>query len=130
MAKIPGKNGSVKIGSVTIPIIGWDGTFQAETIEVNDTGSGGYTSTIGGLKKASGSFKAYYDGASPPEVDEGDEVDATFLVTGTGATTSRGYNVPFCTIKDLKIKVDVKGAVEYEVSWENNGLYTKLLPTP
>lgn len=61
-----GKSGSVFIDDVELHVTGWSVSEESDWQETTHSGSGGYHSSIPGIKKLSGSFNASFNLDSKP----------------------------------------------------------------
>ena len=64
-----GVDGTVKAGAsgtVDMNISSWSADIEVDEIDMSNTGDGGYSNVVPGLKKISGSFEFPWDPENPP----------------------------------------------------------------
>jgi hypothetical protein len=125
-----GKDGAIKVDGTEIKVVSWDGTFEVDDDDVTEQGTD-WQIVLGGIRRGEGTFEGVYKGASPPVFEEGDYLDAEYLLApGDGFTmaTDPLDDEIGCFIKSVQYTVGVDGAVRYTGSWKSSGPVVRLRP--
>ena len=124
-----GYEGTVKAGSggtVDMNISKWSCSYEVAEVDVSNTSDGGFSNSVAGLKKLSGSFSFPYDTDNPPTgaaaLCEPGSTPVLELKAYTGHTLTGT-----ALITKLDFESDVNGAVMCVVAFRNKGQWT--LPT-
>ena len=124
MATISGKDGKVKIGSVTLAdITHWTLRTNALLSSYASSATAGYRRRVAGVKEGSGTIDGKLDPADPIS-DDFDEGSAVTLLLYLDAT--RYYTVP-AVIESFRLEVDIdRGEVlGWHAEFSSSGAWTK-----
>lgn len=128
MSYYAGKNGSVKLGSTSIPVKNWKVTHSIQELDTTTTGSNGFYEVQGGIEKLEGTFEAQWDAnQTNSPFASGFNFKAGALLTNlklyTNATDLNGFTVSSAFVKSNEVDLGVDAVVKYTVSFTSTGSY-------
>ena len=113
---LSGKDGTVTLGTVDVPVTKWDLTVDAE---VSKFGVGGFKNAIGGVVDVKGSFECV---DMPTGTTPGTPIASISLKESATGNTYSGKAV----IKSKKVTVvpDTGEVIKYTIEFEGDGAWT------
>lgn len=131
MTRFKGYQGKLKLGGdpTAVPpvagtalcVVSWDASVDLDLIEATTTCSNGWRQYEDGLKGATGTFKAFFDGDLPPTVKTGDHSALVMSVDPNFAHTLSCKII----VKTVAVGIDMAGLTQYTVSWTADGAVTE-----
>jgi hypothetical protein len=121
-----GTDGRVDVDGVTLALREWHVKASAGDIDYTNFTSQGFEQHTGGLKKAEGSAKGFFDQSQnvmqdPPDITIGSVIGPVkFFVS---SSLGQYWNFPLVLIKDVNMDNAVDGKVEYEFTFVTTGLF-------
>ena len=116
MAKIAGRSGYVKVGSVITGITQWALDYTVDMLETTDFSASGVASYIPGVSRWSGTFSGYKDG-TPIALG----VSATASVTFAESLTAGQLFTGSAYINGIHATANFDGIVSYAYDFQGNG---------
>ncbi len=122
---VTGTEGEVIAGVTTLEISSWTLDNTVPEIDATNTGGGGYSDSLAGAKKASGTVEALWDTAveatdTPPNINAGAEIRLRlFVESGAGAF----WDITTALIVSVNHRSAVNEGVSYSFNYVNKGAF-------
>lgn len=116
-----GVGGNATYSGVAHQVLDWTFSASQEVIDITNSGSGGYTEKVYGVKDGSGSFSSPYDGGVlvPPSL--GASVAFSFVLGDAPGKSISGNAI----IRSVDFNMPARGdAVKFTANFETTGTFT------